>query len=456
MTARPLLMQVTALLLAVMLAVLALGFIVVLLTPTPSPSPMTIDATIRALQSPSHEPIDPDLAKRIDARPPQGPAAEWVVGAVADRTGLPRQDIRAVWLQSDTRTPVVQVLSVDTRTNADVEPVDVASFIADSNVALPAFELSRRLPDGSWLTISPRQQILGGWRLRLLAGSILGALAVLPIAWLAARGLTRPVRALAESARQLDLHGQGVSVDVSGPAEIQAAAIAFNAMRERIRTQTRERTRMVAAVAHDLRTPLTGLRIRAESAPPVQRDRMVADIRRMEKLVAQLVDFARGEEALPCLERIVLSTLIGEAAEAFRDRGADVVVALPDESAAVEADASMLRRAVDNLIENAVRYGHRARLSLVAAPDDLVIVIEDSGPGVPEAELPRLGEPFHRLEASRNSTTGGIGLGLSIVRRIVTLHGGQLRFSNLPAGGLRVELRLPAEKRRPAGSERLS
>jgi len=444
MSARPLLPQVVALLLAVMLAVLALGFVVVLLTPTPVPPPMTIDAALAALADDAPAEGDATLRRRIAAQPPAGPSADLVVQAASTRLGLPADAVRAVWLRPVAGAPVVEVLATDAAVADPRAQVDVPALIADRRVALPPFELARRTADGRWLTVGPRQPLFSGWRLRLLAGSLLGALAVLPVAWFAARRLTRPVRALAEAAAALDLHGRGPPAAVEGPAEVQAAAQAFNAMRERIRAQANERTRMVAAVAHDLRTPLTGLRVRAESVPSPLRERMVADIRRMEAMIAQVVDFARGEEAAPARERIDLVPLLREAADAAREAGGEVALDLPPQ-APLAADPVMLRRAVDNLLDNAVRYGRCAQVHLANDAAQWSIVIDDQGPGVPEAELPLLGDPFRRLEASRSRATGGIGLGLSIARTVATLHGGQLAFANRASGGLRATLRLPAD-----------
>jgi two-component system OmpR family sensor kinase len=444
MSARRLLPQVVVLLLSVMLAVLAIGFVVVLLTPTPVSPPMTIDAALAALTDEEPTRDDAPLQRRIETLPPVGPPADLVVAAASARLGVSADEVRAVWLRQTELQPVVEVLAADAAIADPRSLVDVPGLIADRRVALPPFELARRTEDGRWQIAGPRQRLFSGWRLRLLAGSMLGALAVLPIAWFAARRLTRPVRALAEAAAEFDLHGRGPTAEVYGPAEVQAAALAFNAMRERIRAQAAERTRMVAAVAHDLRTPLTGLRLRAESAPTPLRERMVADIRRMESMIAQVLDFARGEEAPPITEAIDLVPLLREAAEIVRDAGGEVVLALPQQAPRT-ADPVMLRRAIDNLLDNAVRYGKRARLRLARETGWWVITIEDEGPGVPTAELPRLGDPFHRLESSRNRTTGGIGLGLSIARTVAGLHGGYLAFENLPSGGLRASLYLPAD-----------
>lgn len=444
MSARPLLPQVVALLLAVMLAVLALGFVVVLLTPTPVPPPMTIDAAVAALIEDAPAPDDATLERRIEALPPDGTPAELVARAAAARLGVPADAVHAVWLRQAAGQPMVEILSVDAARPDARSQVDVPTLLAERRVALPSFELAWRMADGRWLVVGPRQPLFSGWRLRLLAGSLLGALAVLPVAWFAARRLTRPVRALAEAAAALDLHGRGPPAAVEGPAEVQAAAQAFNAMRERIRAQAHERTRMVAAVAHDLRTPLTGLRLRAESVPPPLRERMVADIRRMEAMIAQVVDFARGEEAAPTREAIDLVPLLREAADAAREAGGEVALDLPPQ-APLTADPVMLRRAVDNLLDNAVRYGQRARLHLAREAGQWSMTIDDDGPGVPEAELPLLGDPFRRLEASRNRATGGIGLGLSIARSVAAAHGGQLAFANRAGGGLRASLRLPVD-----------
>ena len=446
MNGRPLLVQIVALLLAVMFAVLLLSFVVVLLAPTPTLAPMTIDGAVSKLRMDSSEPLDSALHMRLDDRPPNGPNVDLISRAAAARLDLPVSKVGAVWLRLSSQAPSIEILSADSEGREVASQVDVGAVLAERNVALPPFALSAQRPDGRWMTVAPRQPLFSGWRLHLLAGSVLGAMAVLPIAWIAARRLTRPVRALASAVASLDLHGDGPPAPLEGPAEIQAAAAAFNAMRNRIRAQANERTRMVAAIAHDLRTPLTGLRLRAESAPPGVRDRMAVDIRRMDAMITQILDFARAEASTPAAECVDVRQLVQEAVDAARENGGDVETALPDRLV-TRGDAIMLRRAVDNLLNNAIRYGGRAHVALEEAPGGWSIAIQDHGPGVPEEQLDRLGDPFHRVEFSRNATTGGIGLGLSIAKTAARLHGGRLEFMNRPTGGLRVVLSARSSER---------
>jgi signal transduction histidine kinase len=268
------------------------------------------------------------------------------------------------------------------------------------------------------------------------------------IIW-AVRQLLVPVRTLAAAAEAL---GRDVvnapSLPETGPSEIVTAAIAFNTMAARIRRFVEDRTFLLTAVGHDLRTPITRLKLRAEyMEDEEQRVKMLADLDEMEAMVAATMAFGRDvttSEALTPIDlAILLRTILDEAADGDPAHGEALSYNGPDHLA-VQARPLGLKRALTNLIGNALKYGDAARIRLSQPQRQLVqIDIEDNGPGIASAEAERVFEPFRRLEGSRNRETGGFGLGLSIARNIIRAHGGEIFLTNLPAGGLRASVTLP-------------
>ncbi|MFO6420493.1 ATP-binding protein [Hylemonella sp. W303a] len=269
------------------------------------------------------------------------------------------------------------------------------------------------------------------------------SLAVMLVAWLAVRQATRPLSRLATAADDLgrDLHAPPLPED--GPVEVGRATQAFNAMQRAIQRHVAERTEILAAISHDLKTPLTRLRLRAENhAPADQRQRFVADIDAMRAMIQDGLDYAESASLREPRQWLNLGPLCEAMAEDMRDAGQDCVCQGEVQQPVLGAPRA-LRRALQNLLDNAVRYGQRARLRLNEEAGQIVIGIEDDGPGIPPDQLERVFDPFLRLEMSRNRDTGGSGLGLSIARNLLRAHGGDVRLSNLAQGGLRAEVRLP-------------
>lgn len=268
-------------------------------------------------------------------------------------------------------------------------------------------------------------------------------------AWWGSRWLARPMRELVQASEQLagTLEGparpQGLD-EGSGTREVREAARVFNGMAQRLRRQFSERGLMVAAISHDLRTPLTRLRIRLETldAPAEQRERAAADIRAMNALIDQTLSLFRGagDEALQDTD---VAALVQALADDLAEQGRPVQAQV-EGPAVARVLPQALRRALDNLLGNALRYGAGPiRLSLLREPGALLLRVDDDGPGIPPEQLEAVFQPFYRLEASRNRETGGSGLGLYIARDLVQRMGGSLRLLNRPEGGLRAELRLP-------------
>ncbi|MDO1559642.1 ATP-binding protein [Brevundimonas sp. 2R-24] len=313
------------------------------------------------------------------------------------------------------------------------------TLLVRSGVRISGLSASVRRPDGQWLTASPRPPLISPWHVRMGLGFLLTTLLLGPLAWWVARRLTRPIRVFAEAAERLGADPAAPPLALSGPAEVRSAARAFNDMQAKLQAYVQGRTRMVAAIAHDLRTPLTRLRFRAEQARPGVRDKMAADIDEMDQMIGQVLAFVRGEQARQSFQPVDLAALVRDVVQGFRDTGAEVQADLVSE-AVVPGDAVALRRAVANLIDNAVKFAGRGRVRLASEADQIAVVIEDEGPGLPDDALEAALEPFQRGDPSRNRETGGVGLGLAVAQSVARAHGGRVVLSNRSPRGLEARL----------------
>lgn len=257
------------------------------------------------------------------------------------------------------------------------------------------------------------------------------------------RQVTRPLSRLAEAADQLGTNVRAPPVAEEGPVETQRVAQAFNIMRERIIEYLDSRTEMLAAMSHDLRTPLTRMRLRIESIDDEElRQRFVADLAEMEALVQSTLELLRGQGSGTLDQRVIVRELLEEIAHECREAGERVELFL-DATGAVVGDRLLLKRMLVNVIGNALKFGGQAEVRATLRGRDVVVCVRDEGPGIPEADLPRVFEPFYRVESSRNKATGGVGLGLAIARQAAHLHHGRIALSNRLSGGLEVEITLP-------------
>ena len=228
----------------------------------------------------------------------------------------------------------------------------------------------------------------------------------------------------------------------TGTIETRQAARAFNEMQARLRGLIENRTRLLAAISHDLRTPLTLLRLRAETVDNVQeRDKMLSSIAEMDAMIGATLQFARDESAGEPRRPTDVTALVQSVVDDMRDAGLPVHME-PAEPVVCECQPGALRRAFRNLLDNAVKYGKMGRVGIHAGSGTVDIDVDDDGPGIPEPELSRVLEPFYRLDESRSRETGGVGLGLAIAQSIVASHGGKLTLSNRPTGGLRAAIHL--------------
>ncbi|WP_338147223.1 ATP-binding protein [Neoroseomonas oryzicola] len=311
------------------------------------------------------------------------------------------------------------------------------------------FNASLRLPDGEWLNIRVSLPPPRPWHSAtfLAAFLVMTGAAALLILWAVAR-LMRPVRILAAAADRLGRDVNAAPLEETGPVEVRTAAHAFNEMAARIRRFVADRTQMLAAIGHDLRTPITRLRLRAEFMDDdEQRRKMLADLDEMEQMIAATLAFARDDAAAEPASPIDLAALCRTVADEAADARPELAEAISysgPERLVVRARPVALKRAMANLVTNALAYGGAARLALSPPEGGVVrLAVEDDGPGIPEAEMENVFAPFRRLEGSRNRETGGTGLGLTITRNILRAHGGDVTLRNRPGGGLTVVASLP-------------
>ncbi len=309
--------------------------------------------------------------------------------------------------------------------------------------------VSMRLPDGEWLNV----RVTIGRFLPFLSETFLVSFllmtlaAAVPVIW-AVRQFSAPMRDLAAAAERLGMDVNSPPLPEQGTAEAVKAARAFNIMAERIRRFVRDRTFLLTAIGHDLRTPITRLKLRAEWMDDEEQQRkMLADLDELEAMVAATLAFGRddanAEPPTPLDLVELLRTILDEAGDAHPDAAEAISFTGPDHQV-VRARPVAIKRALTNLVQNAVKYGGGAQVSLAPPQEGAVsVMVEDTGPGIPASELERVFEPFHRLEPSRNRETGGTGLGLPISRNILRAHGGDVVLTNRPGGGIRALVTLP-------------
>lgn len=310
------------------------------------------------------------------------------------------------------------------------------------------FGVAVPLSDGTWLNAvyaKPGYLVATTPPPRYYASLVISAVIFSVVAVLIARRISRPLQRLTHTAERL---GRGEQVDLlpeDGADDIRRTAAAFNRMQTRLRRFVEDRTRMLAALGHDLRTPITSLRLRAEFvSDPETREKLLATLAEMQAMTEAALAFARSEATAEPTRAVDLHALVESLCDDLAELGWDVSFSNGDRlPCCCRPDA--LRRAVRNLVENAVRYGDRARVTLSQTDDSLEIAVADDGPGIPPDDVERVFAPFVRLETSRNAATGGVGLGLAIARSIVRGHGGDIVLANARPRGLNATIRLPRD-----------
>jgi signal transduction histidine kinase len=310
----------------------------------------------------------------------------------------------------------------------------------------PTVRAKLQLGDGSWLSLEASQWQPPPFPLIDFLTRVIPVTAVSLILFLwLARGFARPIVRLAEAAERLGIEGDVSMLQETGAPEMRAAARVFNQMQLRLRRLIDDRTQMLAAISHDLKTPITRLRLRAEFIEDASlQEKMLADLAEMESIVASTLAFARSDARSEASEPIDLADMLQSLAEARADCGAKVTYEGPAHLT-VRVRPVALRRALGNLVDNALKYGESARLALSITDKLAVVTIEDEGPGIPVDQRELVFRPYYRLEGSRSRETGGVGLGLTIARAAIRAEGGDIELGNGSSGGLVVRVTLPLD-----------
>ena len=294
---------------------------------------------------------------------------------------------------------------------------------------------------------------LGGWSMgggtlsaQSLASTLVMAAAIIVFSWWASGWITAPLSAFARAAERLGLDVNAPPLAEDGPEEVRVAARAFNLMQTRIRSFVDDRLRMLAAISHDLRGPITRVRLRVEqmAVDDETQHKIIANLDEMAQMVESSLAFARDEATTEASQPVDLAALLATICDDAVDAGHPAEFAFAGRLV-FQGRPLALKRLFANLIENAVRYGTRADVHASIDKRKLQVLIEDEGPGIPESEMQNVFKPFFRVDRSRNKRTGGIGLGLATARTIARAHGGDIVLENRPGGGLRATVNLPRQ-----------
>jgi two-component system, OmpR family, sensor kinase len=301
------------------------------------------------------------------------------------------------------------------------------------------FVAARRTSSG-WITVRPRPEgFPNSWQRRIFLWFALSLALVGPAAFLIARSLTTPYARFADAAERLGRNPIADLPPLDGPGEFGRAADAFNLMRLRLRRYVEDRTGMVSAITHDLRTPLARMRFKLERAPAGLRASLTRDVAQMESMISSVLAFMRDELTGGVREAADLRSILECVVDEFGDR-AELA---PGPAVIAQVDLLGLQRVFENLVDNAVKYGGQARVSMVLDGEDALIEIADDGPGLPAAELETVFTPFYRGSAAMTSGAPGVGLGLAVARSVMRGHGGDVTLHGAERG-LVARVRLPA------------
>jgi signal transduction histidine kinase len=366
---------------------------------------------------------------------PWNPRAERIEVALATALGAPLTSVRVSF-----PTPFLQRERVFER-SAVPPPAPISPAAARAAIIIGEFTAAWRQPDGQWLRVEPVEGF-EPWRWFVLAWLVVSALAVAPFAWALAHRFAKPIRAFAAAAERLGRDPRAPPLELEGPGEIAEAAAAFNTMQARLNRYVDDRTTVMSAVAHDLRTPLMRLGLRLEAAPDDLRRACESDIRDMEGLVSTALAYVRETSQPPVRRPLDLRSLAETVVDDLADRGEAVSLA-PGEPLVLNGNPAAIKALVSNLVMNAVKYAGGAKVSLGTIKGHAVLEVSDCGPGIPPEDLEHVFEPFFRGERSRNRDTGGVGLGLPSARAVARAHGGDVELANRAEGGLTATVRLP-------------
>lgn len=304
------------------------------------------------------------------------------------------------------------------------------------------------LGDGTWANVSVvNSDHRHGSTTSIAIATTIEAIGVLLATWLLVRWSTRPLQRLADAAKQFSGSALCPPVVETGTHEVREAAAAFNGMQRRIRSLIQDRALSLAAISHDLKTPLTRLRFRIDDLTDERLKQSIADdIDEMEEMINGTIAFLRGEASPEDSRPLELRAILENICFDHADRGHAVSLSGSGKGI-LHGQSSDLKRAFSNIIQNALKYGNIARVSIVDASSRVEVVIEDEGPGIPTEQLTAVFTPFYRVDQSRGRETGGVGLGLTVAHRVVTAHEGMIKLINITPRGLRVVVTLPLTPR---------
>jgi signal transduction histidine kinase len=310
-----------------------------------------------------------------------------------------------------------------------------------------SFVAAWRRADGRWIIVqSPPEPFPAEWQRRILLWLVLSLAFVFPAGYLFARRITAPLGAFAQAAERFGKDLNAPPIEPHGPAELSAVAHAFNAMQGRLRRYVEDRTAMVGAISHDLRTPLARIRFKMERADEALRASVNADVTQMEAMLTAVLDFIRDASTVRARQPLdvvsLLECVVDDEALMGGDVALDPKVSGQAASPIVDGDATALKGLFANLVGNALKYGRVARVTVHVVGGDVKVEIADSGPGLPAAELERVFEPFYRTDPARNMDVGGIGLGLAVARSVARAHGGDVWLTS-STEGVTAHVQLP-------------
>ncbi len=460
--------QLVALVLVCLAAMHLVTFVVVGLFPPPRPPIYRMSEIAAALNGGALTARDGrPMLRSIEAALPRPLAeARWPtppVDVLAMALGKPRELVRLAqrrptWLDRFLREPVTARIVLEHRRGRDghrefehgafgPRTLDVQAFepggpggmrhpppglrflVMREAPVFGDFTAALKLADGRWAVVrSSPEPFPTDWQRRMLLVVLVAFAVVAPAAFLFARRITAPLKRFSEAAERLGRDPQAPPVTLSGPAEIGVAAEAFNNMQARVKRYIDDRTAMVGAISHDLRTPLARIRFKLERAESGLKDSVLADVAQMEQMIQGVLAFIRDESTPRRREKLDLLSLVECVADDAALVGQDVEI-VRAEPVTVEGDAVALQRLFVNLVDNAVKYGGQARIGLSREGDLAVVKIADAGPGLAPEDLERAFQPFFRADPSRNVDSGGIGLGLPIARSTARAHGGDVELA---------------------------
>lgn len=449
-----LLLRIFLVMLASAVAVQLISVVLLFMLPTPVPRLFSVDQVSAALKSGQDATGNLRFTTRApmpEAAAPTGREAR-MRARIAARLGVAPARVR-VQMRMEPRLPPGIGGGGPMRRAGMPFPMrmPMPNFPPGDELIFGDFVVSVQAANGGWRTVRPARGFAEFWRWRTLSWLLAALLAITPFAWWLARRITRPIAAFARAAERLGSDPRSPPMPVRGPPEIEEAAAAINQMQARLSRYIEDRSMLLAAIAHDLRTPLTRIAFRIENAPDQLREATQADIADMQAMLDSTLALVRDLTVPPRRQRLDLRALIESVTDSFRDNGDDVRRE-PGGPALIDGDRAELKRLFGNLIRNAVLYGGHAEVALGVAGDEAWVEVRDRGPGIPEALLARVFEPFFRVEPSRNRASGGVGLGLASALAIAHAHAGTITLRNRPEGGLIARVTLPCAARLSAGA----